>query len=158
MARGTSPAGSALPGASAAVVVLYVAYWIAVLFGYLRLDSADFSDPVFELLRAAALILPALALGLVVGRWRVAAAGLLFLFAVVLPERTVVDGNGVDVTLIGTYGVSLKEALALIAVTTPCVIAGVAIRRMRRRRPASAEASEPESGTPSAAGAPSGPS
>jgi hypothetical protein len=41
------------------------------------------------------------------------------------------------VTLIGTYGVSIKEALALIAVTTPCVIVGIAARRtmVARRRP-----------------------
>jgi ABC-type transport system involved in cytochrome c biogenesis permease component len=110
-------------------VALYVAYWIAVLFGYLRLDSSDFADGVFELLRAAALVLPALALGFLVGRWQAVLVGLVFLVAVALPERTVVDGNGVDVTLIGTYGVSLKEALALIAVTTPCVILGVVARR-----------------------------
>jgi ABC-type transport system involved in cytochrome c biogenesis permease component len=116
-------------------VALYVAYWIAALFGYLRLDSTDFSGGVFEVLRAAAVALPALALGYAVGRWRAALTGLVFLAAVVLPERTVTDGNGIDVTLIGTYSVSMAEALALIAVTTPCVIAGVGIRRMRRRRP-----------------------
>src|SRR3954452_12033613 len=116
-----------------AAVALYVAYWLPVLFGYIRLDSADFSDPVFELLRAAAVVLPALALGFLFGRWTAVLAGLLFLVAVVLPGRTVVDGDGVDVTLIGTYDVSLKEALALIAVTTPCVILGVALRRTRRR-------------------------
>src|SRR3954454_9510477 len=98
-------------------VVLYIAYWIAVLFGYLRLDSADFSDPAFELLRDAAVVLPALVLAVRVGRWSAVLAGLVFLFAIVLPGRTVVDGDGVDVTLIGTYDVSLKEALALIAVT-----------------------------------------
>src|SRR3954452_16939834 len=116
-------------------LALYVVYWIAVLFGYLRLDSADFSSGVFELLRAAALVLPALALGFAVGRWRAVLAGLVFLIAIPLPDRTVVAGNGVDVTLIGTYGVSLKEALALIAVTTPCVILGVVIRRARQRTP-----------------------
>src|SRR4051794_9653891 len=110
-------------------LALYVVYWIAVLFGYLRLDSADFSSGVFELLRAAALVLPALALGFAVGRWRAVLVGLVFLLAVPLPDRTVVSGNGVDVTLIGTYGVSLKEALALLAVTTPCVLLGVALRR-----------------------------
>jgi hypothetical protein len=120
---------------SRVALALYVAYWLAVLFGYLRIDSADFSSAVFELLRAAAVALPALALGFAVGRWRAMLAGLVFLAAVVLPERTVTDGNGIDVTLIGTYGVSMKEGLALIAVTTPCVIAGVAIRRMRRERP-----------------------
>jgi hypothetical protein len=120
---------------SRAALALYVAYWLAVLFGYLRIDSADFSSAVFELLRAAAVALPALALGFAVGRWRAMLAGLVFVAAVALPERTVTDGNGIDVTLIGTYGVSMKEALALIAVTTPCVIAGVAIRRMQRQRP-----------------------
>jgi hypothetical protein len=122
-------------GVPKAAVALYVVYWIAVLFGYVRLDSTDFSNGVFEVLRAAAVALPALALGYAVGRWRAVLSGLVFLAAVVLPERTVTDGNGIDVTLIGTYGVSIKEALALIAVTTPCVIAGVAIRRMRRQRP-----------------------
>ena len=138
-------------------MVLYAAYWIAVLFGYLRLDSADFSDPVFELLRAAAVVLPALALGLVVGRWTAVLAGLVLLLAVPFPDRTVVDGDGVDVTLLGTFGVSLKEALALLAVTTPCVILGVVARRASRRRSASEESAR-DSGTPSAAGAPSGPS
>src|SRR3954471_1801929 len=142
-------------------LVLYVAYWIAVLFGYIRLDSADFSGAVFELLRAAAVALPALALGFLFGRWTAVLAGLLFLVAVALPGRTVVDGNGVDVTLIGTYDVSLKEALALIAVTTPCVVLGVALRRARRRpardEPPS-EASVPESGRRAATGAPSAPS
>jgi hypothetical protein len=121
-------------------VALYVAYWIAALFGYLRLDSADFSDPVFEVVRAAALAVPALALGFLVGRPQAVLAGLVFLVAIALPERTVVDGNGVDVTLIGTYGVSLGEALALLAVTTPCVILGVVARRARRR-PAGARSS-----------------
>jgi ABC-type transport system involved in cytochrome c biogenesis permease component len=110
-------------------VALYVVYWVAVLFGYVRLDSSDFAGGVFELLRAAAVALPAVALGYAVGSWRATLAGLVFLFAVALPERTVVDGSGVDVTLIGTYGVSIKEALALIAVTTPCVIVGIAARR-----------------------------
>jgi hypothetical protein len=144
-----------------AAVALYLVYWLAVLFGYLRLDSSDFSGAVFELLRAAAVVLPALALGFLFGRWTAVLAGLLFLVAVVLPGRTVVDGDGVDVTLIGTYDVSLKEALALIAVTTPCVILGVALRRARRRpardEPPS-EASVPESGRRAATGAPSAPS
>src|SRR3954468_16996790 len=142
-------------------LVLYVAYWIAVLFGYIRLDSADFSSGVFELLRAAAVVLPALALGYLVGRWTAVLAGLLFLVAVVLPGRTVVDGDGVDVTLLGIYDVSLKEALALIAVTTPCAVLGIVARRARRR-PAGdeppSEASAPESGRRAATGAPSGPS
>jgi hypothetical protein len=141
-----------------AAVALYLVYWIAVLFGYVRLDSTDFSDPVFELLRAAAVILPALALGLAVGRLRAVAAGLLFLVAVALPERTVVDGDGVDVTLIGTYGVSIGEALALLAVTTPCVILGVVARRSRRprpgRRPRRTEAGAPEPAQPEGAASP----
>jgi hypothetical protein len=116
-------------------LALYVAYWFAVLFGYLRLDSADFSSGVFELLRAAAVVLPALALGFAVERGRAVLVGVIFLLAVPLPDRTVVDGNGVDVTLVGTYGVSLTEALALLAVTTPCVVLGVVLRRMRRPRP-----------------------
>src|SRR3954452_8412374 len=118
-----------MPAASSAAVALYVAYWLAVLFGYLRLDSADFSDGVFELLRGAALVLPALALGVLVGRPRAVLAGVVCLVAIALPERTAGDGNGVDVTLIGTYGVSWKEALALAALTTPCVILGVVARR-----------------------------
>src|SRR3954447_12948666 len=144
-----------------AAVALYVAYWLAVLFGYVRLDSADFSGAVFEVLRAVAVLLPALALGYLVGRWTAIFAGLVFLLAVPLPDRTVVDGNGVDVTLIGNYGVSIGEALALLAVTTPCVILGIVIRRTRQRSARaepSSEASAPESGRPSAAGVPSGPS
>jgi putative Ca2+/H+ antiporter (TMEM165/GDT1 family) len=43
------------------------------------------------------------------------------------------------VTLLGTYGVSLGEALGLIIVTTPCVIAGVAVRRSMRDPESAAE-------------------
>jgi hypothetical protein len=126
-----------------AAVALYVAYWIAVLFGYVRLESADYADAVFELLRAAAVLLPGLALGIAVGRWQAVLAGAVFVFAIALPGRTVVDGEGVDVTLIGTYDVSLKETVALLAVTTPCVLLGVVARRARRRsarRPTRADA------------------
>jgi hypothetical protein len=155
---GTTPAGSALPVASAVALALYVAYWIAALFGYVRIDSSDLPSALFELLRAAAVLLPALAFGFAVGRFRAVLAGLVFLVAAALPAHTVIDGQGVDVTLVGTYGVSLGEALVLIAVTTPCVIAGVALRRMRRAPGRVSGASARESDTPSAAGAPSAPS
>jgi hypothetical protein len=112
-----------------AAIALYVVYWIAVLFGYVRLDSTDFADGVFELLRGAAVALPAFALGVLVGRPRAVASGLVFLVAAVLPEHTVIDGNGVDVTLVGVYGVSLGQALELIAVTTPWLLLGVLARR-----------------------------
>jgi hypothetical protein len=120
-------------------VTAYVVFWLAVLFGYLRIDSSDLPDLVFEILRGVSVVLPALALGFLVGRWRATLAGLVFLFAALLPERTVVDGSGVDVTLLGTYGVSLGEALGLIIVTTPCVIAGVAVRRSMRDPESAAE-------------------
>src|SRR4051812_27249857 len=113
-------------------VTAYVVFWLAVLFGYLRIDSSDLPDVVFEILRGVSVVLPALALGFLVGRWRATLAALVFLFAALLPERTVVDGTGVDVALLGTYGVSLGEALGLVIVTTPCVIAGVAVRRSMR--------------------------
>jgi hypothetical protein len=135
-----------------------VAYWVAALFGYVRIDSSDLPNGLFELLRAAAVLLPALAFGFAVGRFRAVLAGLVFLVAAGLPAHTVIDGQGVDVTLVGTYGVSLREALVLIAVTTPCVIAGVALRMMRRAPGRLSEASARESDTPSAADAPSAPS
>jgi hypothetical protein len=109
--------------------IAYCLFWLAVLFGYLRVDSGDLPDVVFELLRAISVVLPGLALGFLVGRWRAVLVGAVFLFAALLPERTLVEGTGVDVTLLGTYGVSLGEALGLILVTTPCVILGVAARR-----------------------------
>lgn len=145
-----------MPAASAAAV-LYVAYWLAVLFGYVRLDSADFSDGVFELLRALAVLLPPLALGFVVGRPRAVLAGVVFLFSALLPERTLVSGDGVDVTLVGTYGVSLGQALELVAVTTPWMLLGLLARRYAGSR-AAAAASEPAGGTPSEARASSAPS
>src|SRR4051794_24431021 len=98
---------------------------MAVRSGDLGLASAAFSAPLSALLRAAAVVVPALVLGFAVGRWSAVLAGLVFLVAIVLPGRTVVDGDGVDVTLLGIYDVSLKEALALIAVTTPCAVLGI---------------------------------
>ena len=110
-------------------VIAYCLFWLAVLFGYLRIDSGDLPDVVFELLRAVSVVLPALLLGFLVGSWRAVLAGLVFLFAALLPERSLVQGSGVDVVLLGNYDVSFGEALGLIAVTTPCVILGVAARR-----------------------------
>jgi hypothetical protein len=111
-------------------LTLYVVYWIVVLFGYVRVDSTDVPSGLFDPLRGAAVVLPAVALGFAVARTWAVTSGLLFLVAAALPEHTVVSGTGVDVTLVGVYGVSLGDALVLIAVTTPCVIAGIAARRM----------------------------
>jgi uncharacterized membrane protein len=116
----------------ALAVAAYCIFWLALLFGYVRVDSSDVSDAVFQTLRGAAVVLPAFALGFVVGRRWAVLAGLVFLFAAVLPDRSVVSGTGVDVTLLGDYGVSLGRALGLIALTTPCVIAGLIARGMMR--------------------------
>jgi hypothetical protein len=113
-------------------IAVYAAFWLAVLFGYLRVDSGD---ALYEPARALAVVVPALVLGLVVGRWWAIAAGLVFLVAAALPERTSIDGAGVDVTLTGVYEVSLTEALELIALTTPWIALGVLARRRRGAQP-----------------------
>ena len=105
---------------------VYVCFWIAVLFGYL---TAGGSGTLHDLVSVLAVVLPALALGLVVNRWWAVLAGLVFLLAAVLPERTTIEGSGIDVTLTGVYDVSLREALELIALTTPWVLFGVLGRR-----------------------------
>jgi len=125
-------------------VVAYAAFWLAVLFGYLRVDSHDMSDALYQTIRGAAVVVPAFVLGLVVGRWWAVLGGLVFLLAAVLPERIVVDGGSVDAVLLGNYGVSLGRALALIALTTPCVIAGLMARGpVPEGAPADAGASPP---------------
>jgi hypothetical protein len=113
-------------------VVAYCAFWLAVLFGYLRIDPHDMSDALYQTIRGASVVVPAFVLGLVVGRWWAVLAGFVFLVAAVLPERTVISGGSVDAVLLGNYGVSLGRALALIALTTPCVIAGLMARGMTR--------------------------
>ena len=125
---------------SAVAVVAYCAFWLAVLFGYLRVDSHDVSDVVYQTIRGATVVIPAFLLGFVVARWWAVLGGLVFLLAAVLPERTVVDGGSVDAVLLGDYGVSAERALALIALTTPCVIAG-----LMARGPAREAADEPAS-------------
>jgi hypothetical protein len=115
---------------AAVAIAAYCIFWLAVLFGYLRLDPHDVSDPVYQTLRGAAIVLPAFVLGFVVARWWALLAGFVFVLAAVLPERVVVDGGSVDAVLLGDYGVSLGRALALIALTTPCVIAGLVARGM----------------------------
>ncbi len=114
---------------SAAAIVAYAAFWLAVLFGYLRVDQHDVSDALYQTVRGAAVVVPAFLLGILVGRWWAVLGGIVFLLAAALPERTVVDGGSVDAVLLGNYGVSFGRALALIALTTPCVIAGVLARR-----------------------------
>ena len=109
-------------------VVAYAAFWLAVLFGYLRVDSHDMSDALYQTIRGAAVVLPAFLLGVIVGRWWAVLGGLVFLLATLLPERVVTDGGSVDAVLLGNYGVSIGRALALLALTTPCVIAGLLAR------------------------------
>jgi hypothetical protein len=109
-------------------VVLYAAFWLAVLFGYVRVDS---SSDLYDPLRVLAVVVPAVVLGLVVGRPWVVLGGLVFLFAALLPERDAIEGAGIDHTLTGVYDVSLREALELIALTTPWVVLGVLLRRWR---------------------------
>jgi hypothetical protein len=118
---------------AAAAIALYAAFWLAALFGYLGVGR---SSSLYELLRALAVVVPALALGLVVGRWWAVLAGLVFLLAAALPERSSIDGSGVDVTLTGVFDVSVREALELIALTTPWVLMGVLARRLVAARSA----------------------
>jgi hypothetical protein len=113
---------------SVAAIVAYAAFWLAVLFGYLRVNQDDVSNAVYQGIRGAAVVGPAFLLGLIVARWWAVLGGLVFLLAAALPERIVTDGGPVDAVLIGNYGVSLGRALALIALTTPCVIAGLMAR------------------------------
>jgi hypothetical protein len=112
-------------------VAVYAAFWLAVLFGYVTVDS---SGALYELLRGLAVVVPALALGMLVNRWWVMLAGLVFLLAAALPERTAIDGNGVDVTLTGIYDVSLGEGIELIALTTPWMLMGLLARRYAAAR------------------------
>jgi hypothetical protein len=124
-------------------MIAYAAFWLAVLFGYLRVDSRDVSDALYQTIRGAAVVLPAFLLGVIAGRWWAVLGGLVFLLAAALPERVVVDGGSVDGVLLGNYGVSLGRALALIGLTTPCVIAGLIARGSAR--PAAASDEVPES-------------
>src|SRR4051812_19362324 len=124
-----------------AALAAYCVFWLAVLFGYLRVDQHDVPDALYQVIRGAAVVVPAFVLGLVVRRWWAVLGAFVFLLAAVLPERTVVDGGSVDAVLVGNYGVSSTRALALIALTTPCVIAGLLARGS-----AVAEASRPTSG------------
>src|SRR6476469_6938936 len=93
-------------------VVAYAAFWLAVLFGYLRVDS---SNALYEPLRVGAVVVPALVLGFVAGRPWAVLAGLVFPLAAALPERDAIAGSGIDVTLTGTYGVLITTALELLA-------------------------------------------
>jgi hypothetical protein len=117
----------------AAALAAYCVFWLAVLFGYLRLDPHDVSDAVYQTVRGAAVVLPAFVLGFVVGRRWAVLAGLVFLLAAALPAREVFSGDAIDGVLLGDYGVSLGRALALIGLTTPCVIAGLMARGVTTR-------------------------
>jgi hypothetical protein len=124
-----------------AALAAYCVFLLAVLFGYLRVDPHDVSDAVYQVVRGGAVVLPAFLLGLVVGRRWAVLAGLVFLLAAAVPTREVFSGDAIDGVLLGDYGVSLGRALALIALTTPCVIAGL-LTRGAPRRTADAELSE----------------
>jgi hypothetical protein len=130
-----------------AAFVAYCAFWLAVLFGYLRVEPQDMSVAVYDTIRGAAVVLPAFVLGFVVGRRWALLAGLVFLLAAALPERQVFTGGAVDGILLGDYGVTLLKAVELLALTTPCVIAGLIARGMTR--PAAAAGVTPDDVTDS---------
>src|SRR3954467_5676348 len=92
-------------------LVAYAAFWLAVLFGYLRVDSHDVSDALYQTIRGAAVVLPAFLLGQIAGRWWALLGGLVFLLAAALPDRVVVDGGSVDDVLPDRYGVSSGRQL-----------------------------------------------
>ena len=83
----------------------YCVFWLAVLFGYLRLDPHDVSDAVYQTVRGAAVVLPAFVLGFVVGRRWAVLAGLVFLLAAALPAREVFTGDAeIDTGRVGSDG------------------------------------------------------
>jgi hypothetical protein len=119
-------------------VALYGAYSGLLLFGFLDINRSDVPQVSRELFYAVTIGLPCFAVGAAIARWWAPAVGLLFIAFVPLGDHCVEVRNSSDVTGISCNGVTGADVLPLLAITTPCVVAGVVsvklLRAWRRRR------------------------
>jgi hypothetical protein len=118
-------------------VALYGAYWGVAVFGYAPLDRGDFSELSRGVFLALVIGVPCLLTGAAIGRWWAPLVGLWFVAFLPLGERCVTSRVESDVTEISCSGVYAWELPHIVAVTTPCVLAGVAAAQavawLRRR-------------------------
>jgi hypothetical protein len=106
-------------------VALYAAYWGLSLFGFLGLDRGDVPQVSRELFYAVTIGVPCFLVGAAIGRWWAPAVGLLFVAFVPLADHCVEERVASDATGITCSGVAASDLPLLLAVTTPCVVAGV---------------------------------
>jgi hypothetical protein len=124
----------------AAAIAAYGAYWGLWLFGYLDIHRTGVMTGVPRVLFGALVIaLPCFLLGAAVGRWWAPVVGLFFVAFAALPDHcvTVRSDDFTSDFCSGLYGSDLP---LILAITTPCVLAGVAAVKLlaRLRRPAPA--------------------
>jgi hypothetical protein len=113
---------------SAVAVAGFAAWFGAWIFGYHDVDLTVLNELPREMFLGLAVFAPCFLVGVVVGRWWAGLAGLLFFAMIPLPERCFAqrDHESVQMTC---YGMEASDAAFTAAVTTPCVLAGVAMAK-----------------------------
>jgi hypothetical protein len=127
----------------AVAVALYAGYWCLRLVGILDISRGDAPYLSREVFYALTVGLPCFAAGVAIARWWAPAVGLIFVILVAVPERCVVSYSPPDLVVRTCSGMYADDVPLMLAVTTPCVLAGVvaiklcAWQRLRasRRRP-----------------------
>lgn len=108
-----------------AAVALYCAYWGLWMTGLLALDRSDVPEMPRELFYAATIGAPCALVGAVIARWWAPAVGLAFVALLPIGDSCVETVDG-DVTASVCSGFAASDVPLMLALTTPCVLAGVA--------------------------------
>jgi hypothetical protein len=113
-------------------IALYGAYWGLWLFGYLDINRGDLPQVPRELFLAIAFGLPCFLVGAAIGRWWAPAVGLFFVAFVIVGDRCVDERIAGDVSGTACFGLAASDLPLVLAITTPCVIAGTVLSKLFR--------------------------
>lgn len=113
--------------------VLFAAYWLAIVWGFFDPDRGEWPLPTRELFYGLVVFLPCAVVGVIHGRWWAPTVTLVFLVAVVLPERCVTTQD-FDVITTRCSGLDEPgELVELLVLTVPSVLAGVVAVKLAGR-------------------------
>jgi hypothetical protein len=114
----------------AAAITAYGAYWGLWLFGYLDINRGDVSRVLFGALVIGA---PCFLAGAAIGRWWAPAIGLVFVGFIPLADHCVSGREASDAFFTYCAGFAASDLPIVLAVTTPCILAGVAAVKLLAR-------------------------
>jgi hypothetical protein len=123
-----------IPALRAGAVGLYGAYWGLWTFGYVDLHRSSLPPMPRELFGALVIGAPCFLVGAVLGRWWAPAIGLIFVAFVPLADHCVTSQVASDASGGVCFGFDAAELPLTLALTTPCVLAGVVAAKLLSRQ------------------------